>query len=294
MNGPSISLIAAAVDFNSDADVEIAAGGQLLFGLRHLRHGERGKPCGVHRRGRDDVLRSHPGERGRHTEHGGRTVDLDGLDNVGDFINIDAPMTINVAAMDSFGKANAMGVNTLDIDHNVGTGLLTVNLDAPGAEWTLNPQGAMKLVNDNVQAVLLAGSAVNLNGPVNVTGNVQIDARVDIGSTVNINTAGQPLRLNGGSLPDNPNTLAGGTINGPGLLNATGGKGLHGFGTINANIDFDGGGSALRANNGTLTINGSILDVGAARHGRYRWHPQCGESMEYKHAPAMSRCRAGN
>ena len=88
---------------------------------------------------------------------------------------------------------------------------------------------------------------------------------------MNINTAGQPLRLAGGDSTDDPNTIAGGTITGAGLLGADTAKHLHGFGTINTGIDFDGT-SNLSADNGTLTINGAILDVGAGRHGRRRWH----------------------
>ena len=75
--------------------------------------------------------------------------------------------------------------------------MLTVNLDNASGKWALNAPGVMNLVNDNTEATLLAGNDVNINGTVNVTGDVRIDARVDIGSTatININTAGQPLRL---------------------------------------------------------------------------------------------------
>ena len=140
----------------------------------------------------------------------GGTVDLDGSDAVGEFINIDAPMTINAANMSSFGKNNVGGgTNVLDINNSVNTGTLTVNLDDPTDEWTLNAQGVMNLFNDNTEATLLAGSDVNLNGTVNVVGDVRVTARVDIGSTATsaINTAGQPLRLAGGNNTDDPNTI---------------------------------------------------------------------------------------
>ena len=117
----------------------------------------------------------------------------------------------------------------------------------------------MNLVNDNTDATLLAGNDVNINGTVNVTGDVRTTARLDIAGVVNINTAGQPLRLAGGSLGD-PNMLLGGTISGAGVLSA-GGTAIRGFGTINTAIDFDSP-SNLFADDGTLTINGSILDVG--------------------------------
>jgi hypothetical protein len=77
---------------------------------------------------------------------------------------------------------------------------------------------------------------------------------------VNISTAGQPLRLAGGDNLSDPNTLAGGTISGAGILGADTGKALHGFGTINTSIEFVAA-SNLFADDGTLTINGTIVDV---------------------------------
>ena len=116
----------------------------------------------------------------------GGVVDLDGSDIVGDFVNIDAPMTINAATMENFGRVNGGGgINTLDINNNVGLGVLTVNLDNAADEWTLNGPGVMNLVNDNTEATLLAGSDVNINGTVNVTGDVRTTARLDIAGVVN-------------------------------------------------------------------------------------------------------------
>lgn len=190
----------------------------------------------------------------------GGSVDLDGTDATGEFVNIDAPLAINAAAMTSFGRVNgAGGTNTLDINNSTGTGMLTVNLDNAAAEWTLNGSGVMNLVNDNTEATLLAGSPVNINGTLNVTGDVRTTARLDIAGVVNVNTAGQPLRLAGGTTAV-PNTLAGGTIAGAGLLGADDGKALHGFGTISTGVDFDLA-SNLFADNGTLTISGAVVDV---------------------------------
>ncbi|GMU23122.1 MAG: hypothetical protein AMXMBFR13_32050 [Phycisphaerae bacterium] len=255
---------AAPVDFNSDADVHVEAGATLAFlsavtfdtvnGGNHAEFTGAGTvafngPVNVN----EAVTLNMPGG----------TIDLDGTDNTGEFINIDAPLTIHAATLASFGRINGGGgTNTLDVNNSVGTGVLTVNLDDPGAEWTLNAQGVMNLVNDNTEATLLAGSDVNLVGTLNVTGDVRTTARVDFGpAVVNINTAAQPLRLAGGNNVDAPNTIAGGTISGPGLLGADTGKALQGSGTINTGIDFDGTAS-LRADNGTLIINGTILDAG--------------------------------
>ncbi len=191
----------------------------------------------------------------------GGEVDLDGSDMAGDIVNIDAPMTINAATMDSFGRVNSGGgINILDINNSVGLGVLTVTLDNPAAEWTLNGPGVMNLLNDNTVATLLAGSDVNINGTLNVTGDVRTTARLDIGATgvVNINTANEPLRLTGNTVASN--RIEGGTINGPGLLGADTNTVLVGFGTINAGVDFDGAANLL-ADDGQLTVTGAIVDA---------------------------------
>ncbi len=262
VTGTQQSQIGAPVDFNSDADVDVAAGATLAF-LSTVNFDTVNAANNAQFTGAGTIAFSagvNVNEAVTLNMVGG-TVDLDGLDNFGDFVNIDAPLAINAATMASFGRTNGGGVaNTLDVNNSVGTGALTVNLDNAADEWTLNAEGVINLVNDNAAAVLLAGSDVNLNGTVNVTGDVQTNARVDIGGTVNLNTAAEPLRLNGGSNLTDFNTIAGGTVNGPGVLNAPSARALHGHGTINANVDFDGS-SNLLADDGTLTLNGAILDV---------------------------------
>ena len=260
----SVSQFASPVTFNSDADVNIPFGGALQFATAStVTFNTVNGPNNAEFTG-DGRIEFNGGVNVNEAvtlNMVGGVVNLDGTDLVGEFINIDAPLTINVEFMSSFGKVNGVGVNTLDVNNSVGTGVLTVNLDNAADEWTLNGPGVMNLVNDNVEATLLAGNDVNINGTLNVTGDVRTTARLDIGSTgvVNINTAGQPLRLAGGDTTDF-STINGGTINGPGLLGADTDKALRGFGTINANIDFDGTANLL-ADNGVLTLNGAILDV---------------------------------
>ncbi len=266
VSGTGISQFGSQVDFNSDADVNVAAGATLQFvtvatvNFNTVNGANNAEFTGAGAIEFSGIVNVNEAVT---LNMVGGTVDLDGSDSTGEIINIDAPMTINAATMRSFGRVNVSGgINTLDVNNNAGTGVLTVNLDDPSGEWTLNFQGVMNLVNDNVAATLLAGSDLNVNGTVNVTGDVRTTARLDIGSTgvVNINTAGQPLRLAGGGNFIDPNTLNGGAINGAGILAADTGKGLVGFGTINTDIDFDGSAN-LRADNGMLTINGTIIDV---------------------------------
>lgn len=262
VTGTRQSQIATEVDFNSDADVNIAAGATLAL-LSTVNFSTVNAGNNAQFTGAGAIAFSGPVNVNEAvTLHmvGGQ-VDLDGLDSVGDFVNIDAPLAINALAMANFGRANGGGgTNTLDINNSVGAGALTVNLDDAEAEWTLNGPGVMNLVNDNTEATLLAGSDVNINGTVNVTGDVRVTARLDIGGIININTAGQPLRLGGGNAGPDINTISGATISGVGLLGADTGKRLQGFGTITADIDFDGTAS-LRAAGGTLTVGGDIVDV---------------------------------
>jgi hypothetical protein len=262
VTGTQQSQFGTEVDFNSDADVNVAAGATLSL-LGTVNFNTVNGPNNAEFTGAGTISFSGPvnvNEAATLNMVGG-TVDLDGLDAAGDVINIDAPLSINAQTMSAFGRSNGGGgVNTLDVNNSVGTGALTVNLDNASAEWTLNPEGVMNLVNDNTTATLLAGSAVNLNGTVNVTGDVQIDARVDIAGTINLNSAGVPLRLGGGNLGANFNTIAGGVINGPGVLSASSNRELRGFGTILANVDFDGD-SDLLADGGLLAVSGSIVDA---------------------------------
>jgi hypothetical protein len=199
----------------------------------------------------------------------GGTVDLDNSEIfalIANNTDVEAPLTINAATVADYGSSKTFLGNTtfsnLTIQNLAANGTLTVNLDDPGGEWTVNSVGILNLENDKVEATLLAGSDVNLNGTVNVTGDVRTDARVDIGGTVNVLMAGEPLRLSGGNLSNDLNTIAGGTINGPGILGADSGSALHGFGTINADVDFDSS-SNLKADDGTLTVTGTLLDANA-------------------------------
>lgn len=200
----------------------------------------------------------------------GGTVDLDGIDAVGDQINVRAPLVINTATMESFGRLNpGGGVNVILVDAlSAGTtGSLTVNLSDPGASWTLNPQGNLALMSTNAPLTMLSGSDLDVNGSMTVTGTAGSAARLNIAGTVNLQTASPNggLLLQGGTLAK-PNTITNGQINGPGRLQATSGRALKGFGTIHAPIAF-GGTAELIADGGTLNVNGGVDDVGFIRVG---------------------------
>ena len=162
----------------------------------------------------------------------GGTVDFDGenSDTTGNIITIDGPLVINAATFESFGVLKMPGPgDRIDVNSVVGTGSLAVNLTNPNAEWTLDAAGMLRIFNDNTNEVLLSGSDVNINGEFRVTGEVQSNARLDIGipGVITLVTAGEPFHLNGGNNTDDPNTIAGGSIFGPGILAASDGHALH-------------------------------------------------------------------
>ncbi|MCX6878799.1 MAG: hypothetical protein NTW21_34055 [Verrucomicrobia bacterium] len=262
ITGTGHTQIATDIDFKSDANVDIATGATLqLLGTATFDSVNGANNAEFTGAGRLQANREVYFNEATTFNMTGGSIDLDGADAIGDTIYVKAPVVIKVATMDSFGNSNFSGTNVLDVNHSTGTGTLTVNLDSPTAEWTLNGPGSLLLTNDPAAAAvtLLAGSDVNLNGIVNVTGDVRTDARVDVGGSVNIQTVGKPFRLSGGDLTAT-NTLVGGVFNGPGLLGADSASSLIGHGTINANVDFDGN-ADLFADNGTLTVNSSIIDA---------------------------------
>ncbi len=187
------------------------------------------------------------------------TIDLDG-DLLGDdTLSIQAPLTLNVGAIDV--GINTFDNDTIEIDPN---GSLTIDL--PGStEWAMS--GVLNLngkTGANNFAIQLAGERVELRGTVNVTDQSQLDANLDITGEINI-AAGGNLRVNGS--PDgnqfvSPIRLEGGVINGPGRLSINNSRSLVGFGTVNADIDFDGPNPGVYADNGELVVNGAILDLG--------------------------------
>lgn len=169
-------------------------------------------------------------------------------------INDAVVFTINSTTFDTDG----------DMDDNIslgGNGASIVVNNAPG--WTM-----MRTLTANTTATGTASiggtSPLTFSGALaimNVSGNTDLNSLTTFGasSTVNVDAA-MNLRLNGGTLAL-ANTLAGATINGPGVLAANTGKALDGFGTIAANVDFDGT-AILRANNGQLLVSSTLVDIG--------------------------------
>jgi len=186
------------------------------------------------------------------------TVDLDGADIFGNTVTVNANTTIKVGTMASFGNSNFAGTDTLVLNNFAN---LTVNITNTVTEWTLNSTGVLDInaVGGGFGGSGIQGSDFNMNGTANISGNSIWNARTDIAGTATVAAAGS-LNLRGGTLVDT-NRLIGGTITGPGAVQALTDDALVGFGSISAEIGFADN-SELRADDGTLNINGLISDVG--------------------------------
>ncbi|MEM9354014.1 MAG: hypothetical protein AAGA92_13450, partial [Planctomycetota bacterium] len=262
--GAGVAAISAAAAYLSDADVFIDAGATLrnsgVTTFAPAGGGNNGEFTGT---GTWQLGGTNNIEEATTIDMVGGTVDLDNsfeppFPAFANDTNINADLTINAATMADYGNQGFFITLNLS-DMVIADGAtLTVNLDNPNDEWTVNSVGRVTYNGDATADTFLAGSDVNMDGVLTVNGDGRSTARLDIGGTVNVNTAGEGLTLDGGDQAADPNTIAGGTINGPGAIRAEFNRTLRGFGTINADIDFGIGGD-LRADDGTLTINGAIL-----------------------------------
>ncbi|HEX2749636.1 MAG TPA: hypothetical protein VHM91_16620, partial [Verrucomicrobiales bacterium] len=122
-----------------------------------------------------------------------------------------------------------------------------VELDDFLTPWTLAPEGDLLLQSGNEEkATLLAGNPILVKGHVSVTGKARSEARVSLEGSISINSLTGIFELAGGTAgsgfpPSAPNTIAGGTVSGPGGLSVGPGTALTGYGLITAPIDFFGG-----------------------------------------------------
>lgn len=270
VEGSGTSQINVPVTWNSDAELDVAAGATLaVLGFSTFNSVDGAENAQFD--GPGDVFFS-GGQVNEPTtlNFSGGTVGLDSggatviLLGAPDF-TIDAPLTINAAAIDEYGRSVIIpnpDRSYLTINSVLGADL-SVNLDDPNDSWTINDRGVMNVNGGASFTTFLSGADLNMDGEMNVDGLSRTDARLVIGTTGNINfvDGAANLRLRGGDLVS-VNRLEGGSINGVGELSAPNEKALHGFGTIDADIDFDGADSELRADDGTLTLGGAILDVG--------------------------------
>ncbi len=174
---------------------------------------------------------------------------------------------------------NELGVVDVDDGATLASGALTLTIDAPLADsfggtmeigqadrvaftrpWQAT--GATIDFNGRSGVATLSGSRLTASSTafrVN-SGTAALDAELVLNSGAAMNLAsGATLVLSGGDLTA-VNRIAGGTVTGSGILAMTSGHALHGFGTIQTAIDFDGS-ADLRADDGVLTVTGAILDV---------------------------------
>ena len=188
------------------------------------------------------------------------TVDLSADENEGEIWNLNADLTIQTRTLRDFGNNTSTDTDFIFIDNAAGA-TLTVELDNPADQWTLGPDGFINITGSASLGTSLAGADLNVEGDISIINTTRFTARVDVesGGTLIVSTPGHQLQLTGGSSVE-PNTIDGGTITGSGELSSSGAAHLVGHGTINTEIDFNGGADLL-ASGGTLTVNGNVLDV---------------------------------
>jgi hypothetical protein len=269
VTGNGVSQITSNVTWNSDAEVDVDAGATLSVVGFSTFNSVNGAESAQFNGPGSLLLSGGQVNEATTLDFSGGTV---GLDSGGSGIfllaapdfTVNAPLTIHAAEIDDYGRSVLFPTaqsSELTINAGVG-GQLNVNLDNPLDSWTVNNVGIMHVDSSGLFFnTFLTGHRLEMNGTMNVDGLSRTDAPLSIGGTANLVDAASNLRLGGGDLA-NTNRLEGGTISGPGELSAGDQKALHGHGTIAAAVDFDGNRSELLADDGTLTLTGSILDVG--------------------------------
>ncbi len=236
----------ADVVFGNNASVSVAAGATFDLVNTAFFQG-----TGTSFTGAGTLVAANTNEVNLATTFNVATLDLD----AGDWL-FQAATIVNANNVET-GGSNDVGNNQVFTIAN--TGSLTINLPNATDFWRLDSNGDLIYNGDAAIGTFLQGNDVEIDGDFDVNGQGRTTARlVNISSQVDIAAAGR-LQLGGGNLTD-VNTIAGGTINGPGTLGADTNHSLHGFGTINATIDFTGS-ADLRADNGELVVTGAINDA---------------------------------
>ncbi len=185
----------------------------------------------------------------------GDYFDMDGSTGEMSHWNLNKDLTLNVLGIEDR-TTNNLFHGTIDLNNSDST--LTVNTATP---WTMD--GTLQISTSTIMTLpSVAGQNFILSGEANIDGGTRFDAIVEITGTVNLLTATSRLAVSGGNLTD-INTIHGGTITGPtdSSLRAITGHSLVGYGNINTGVDFLSG-SALLADDGTLTIDGSFIALG--------------------------------
>lgn len=263
VTGAGSAVITSDVEFRSDADVYITDGilnlnGDVLFaggkyggtGTAEFRFGptntvSRPLPYLATQIGTPNVTHQ-------------MKVDLDS----GDWI-LESPLELHVEAIDVTAGSGFGANRQITVGTNAYLGVYLNGDD----HWSIDSNGTLLIQDlDGGYSLVLDGSDLEVAGVVNVQGvfgaTAGISARLDIpsGGELNLQTTGHQTRIGGGGV-GNPNRLLGGTINGPGTIDLTGGDLIYGYGEINAPIDGTNQ-CEVRADGGLLLIVDDVLAVG--------------------------------
>jgi hypothetical protein len=182
-----------------------------------------------------------------------RRFDLDGTGATQ--FTLQSDLTLNVDAINQTGNRFA-GTMTV-----VGLATMTVNFNHPTDSWEMAGELKFKGPSSGTPGTVLAGSDVALSGNVTFDGRGRFDSRIDLTGHIATVDAATEVRLAGGSSA-NPNTIAGGTITGPGRLRILEGAALVTDGTMDVHV-INEGRIDIGAPIGTLQIAGDFTQTAA-------------------------------
>ncbi len=166
---------------------------------------------------------------------------------------------LNANGNNTFGKSGNFNGAPDEIEIN-NFGRLTINLTNPNDAWTMRGRLDVNAIGGAFASNNIAGSPLIMAGTALIDGNSVWSAHTTVTGTITTEDADATIRLSGGNLA-NPDRIEGGTIGGPGRISALNDHALTGFGTVGVSVNFLGN-SELRADDGTLNINGTINNVG--------------------------------
>ena len=272
VGSPGSSYIQSPVQFNSDAGVYIESGATLIVNGAAYFTPVNGSNNGVFAGAGSTWLLQGPVTFAEATTISMPTG-IVGL--VGSSKSVTAPTTMNVGTMLPFNGTMSISA----------PGRLTVNLTNPNGSWTIGNNATINCSGNSPSDIFLAGSDINHHGTINVYGQGQIAARLEIGSTGVINVYSANLLLTGGSLTD-PNTISGGTINGPNPLVLATNLVLTGYGSISAAVVLDSTAELLRRQWYPAHFQRCLRSGQQhCRHGRRRRHLLRCQRLEHQPGP---------
>jgi hypothetical protein len=176
------------------------------------------------------------------------------------FAQVLSNTTIDVATLDWDGNGNSTTSIWPDVTFAINSTKIEAGGFADGFDGTLNVIGGQAAVNTSTtwwldgtanliggtSPATISGSDMDINGTVAVQNAGRLEAEVNIYGSISTFDPNSVATLASGSV----NHILGGSITGVGTFHVAANTSLHGFGTIDSDIDIE---RTVRADDGTLT-----------------------------------------